>query len=173
MNNIIIPISNLLEEDSVAKLQTNTTSNFDSNRGGNSGRVQIISKTFIPYPNDGLVEVKAKSRSSAKVYDTQMMFSSVEYGEGGETQFQSSDGQAYRIVPIGYGSGDVKVNCGCLDFYYRFAAWNHSNGSLHGNPPKPYIKKTDSEPLNPKQIPGLCKHLMALAGELRRDRFLR
>jgi hypothetical protein len=87
--------------------------------------------------------------------------------------FDSQDGQAYTIEPVQYRGTDVQVSCNCLDFYYRFSAWNHGDGSLLGDPPPPYVKKTDSEPVNPNEVPGLCKHLMALTNELKRERIIR
>jgi hypothetical protein len=54
----------------------------------------------------------------------------------------------------------VQVRCTCSDFYWRFAAHNHKYGCLCGPEPEPYEKKTDRKPVNPDEIPGLCKHLL-------------
>jgi hypothetical protein len=178
MNIIIIPVR-FLTESALMKLYNNTVQGFPTPRKSDSGRVQIASKEFIPLPNAKSVGVKAVSRSSAKEYNTQMFFDNVVYvdqnteGAGNVFAFESPDGQELSIEPISYNNGDVKVNCSCLDFYYRFAVWNHNDGSLHGDPPPPYIKKTDRAPVNPDRIPGLCKHLMALADELKSEKFLR
>jgi hypothetical protein len=60
-----------------------------------------------------------------------------------------------------------------MDFYWRFAMYNDKDDSLLGKPPAPYVKKTDREPQNPKQVPGVCKHITALADKLRLERVLR
>jgi hypothetical protein len=44
---------------------------------------------------------------------------------------------------------------------------------LEGNPPPPYIKKTNRPPVNPKKSLGGCKHLIALADKLTQLRILR
>ena len=176
MNDIIVPV-NLLIETPLSQLYNNTMSSFDTPRQQTAGRVQVIQKIFIPAPNNGMVEVAAKTRSSAKMYQTRMRFDDIQFveaeeGGGRNTTFTASDGQEYTIEPVSYGNNDVKVSCGCLDFYYRFSVWNDRDGSLYGNPPPPYVKKTDKEPVNPSQTPGLCKHLIALTNELRQERFL-
>jgi len=180
---IIIP-REFLTETALAKLYTNTTSGFDTPRQQTSGRVRIVSKKFIAAPRAGAVGVWATTSSSAKTYDTKMFFYDVIYKGNEEEEdeennmggnyftFQTEDGQDYSIEPLSYTMADVEVSCTCLDFYYRFAVWNDSDGSLFGNAPPTYIKKTDRKPLNPQRLPGLCKHLMSLTTEIRQERFL-
>lgn len=178
MNEIILPVQYLIETP-LATLYTDTLNGFPTPRKQNSGRVQVVKKIFVAAPRNNAVGVRATTRSSANKYDTRMFFEGVEYldaeAQGGNTfAFQSQDGQDFIITPVGYTSTDVKVSCSCLDFYYRFAVWNQRDGSLFGRPPEPYVNKTtDREPVNPNQIAGLCKHLIALTDELRRERFLR
>lgn len=180
MREIIIP-AHILEETTLDQLYSNTVSSFETNRQQNQARVQIVEKNVIPAPRNGLVRIAAKTRSSAKDYDTRMAFMEVVYLDEEEdarfntqsVSFEAPDGQTYIIEPIQYRGTDVKVSCSCLDFYYRFSAWNHSDGSLLGKAPPPYVKKTDGEPVNPNKVPGLCKHLMALANELKKERLIR
>ena len=168
-----------LVESSLAVLYNNTVQNFETDRQAGSGRVQVVDKVFVASPNQGIVMVKAQTRSSAKQYDTRMSFEGIEFqggeeDEGGNTSsFQTPDGQEYVIVPAEYNSSEVRVSCSCLDFYYRFAVWNSKDSSLLGNPPPPYVNKTDGgKPRNPNQVPGMCKHLMALADDLRQARIV-
>lgn len=179
MKEIILP-AHFLAETSLNTLYTDTINGFDTPRGQNAGRVQVVNKIYVAAPRNNAVGVRATTRSSAEQYDTRMWFEGVEYIQEDEDvgantfAFEASDGQEYVIAPIGYNNNDVKVSCSCLDFYYRFAVWNHSDGSLFGKPPPPYTNKTDNrEPVNPNRIPGLCKHLIKLADDLRRERFLR
>lgn len=168
-----------LVETPLSQLYTNTINNFDTPRQQDSGRVQVVKKIFVPAQQAGAVGVRATTRSSAKQYDTRIFFDEgIVYlnDEGEQTNgftFQSSDGQEFTIEPVSYNNDDARVSCSCLDFYYRFAVWNHSDGSLFGNPPPPYVKKTDQGPVNPNKVPGLCKHLIALVSELRNENFLR
>lgn len=176
MKTIILISEHYLVENSLAVLYNNTISNFDTDRQAGAGRVQIVNKIYVASPTQGIVMVKATSRSSAKQYDTRMSFEGVEYQQGEEdeggntTSFQSPDGQDYTIVPVDYNNSEVRVSCSCLDFYYRFAVWNSKDSSLLGNPPAPYVSKTKGgEPRNPNQVPGMCKHLMALTEDLRQE----
>ena len=168
-----------LVENSLAVLYNNTVQNFNTDRQSGSGRVQIVDKIFVASPNQGIVMVKAKSRSSAKQYDTRMSFEGIEFqgtedDEGNNTTtFQTPDGQEYAIVPAEYNNSEVRVSCSCLDFYYRFAVYNSKDSSLLGNPPPPYVRKTDGgEPRNPNEVPGMCKHLMALSDDLKQARIV-
>lgn len=177
MNDIIVPVKFLVETP-LAQLYNNTLTHFDTPRKQSSGRVQVVKKLFIAAPGSGSIEVASHTRSSAKTYQSRMFFENIDYVDaeeaGGETTtFTASDGQDYIIIPISFSGNDVKVSCSCLDFYYRFSVWNNADGSLYGNPPPPYVKKTDREPLNPDRVPGLCKHLIALTDELRQENFLK
>jgi hypothetical protein len=175
MCDIIIQDSTLIEA-TLSDLHNNTVSNFDTPRQTTAGRVQVTQKIFNAMPRNSIVGVTAKTRSSAKEYVTRMLFSNIEYveEEGVDTStFTSADGTDYVVGAMGYRDNDVKVGCNCLDFYYRFAVWNSKEGSLLGSVPPPYVKKTDSEPANPNQVSGMCKHLIALTDELKRERFLK
>lgn len=178
MNGIIIPTQFLIETP-LAKLYNNTLTGFNTPRKQSAGRVQVMKKRFIAAARAGAVGIRAQTRSSAKQYDTRMFFHGVTYLRDEDEQgtgfvFQTEDGQEFTIDPLSYANDDVEVSCSCLDFYYRFAVWNNKDGSLFGNPPDPYINKTDNrEPVNPTRTPGLCKHLIALTDNLRQERFLR
>ena len=180
MENTIFISKHYLAESSLALLYNNTVSNFDTPRELRSGRVQVIKKIYVASPTQGIVMVKATTRSSAKQYDTRMSFEGIEFqkgeeDEGGNTaSFQSQDGQEFTIVPAEYNSSEVRVSCSCLDFYYRFSVWNSKDSSLLGNPPPPYVNKTDGgEPRNPNKVPGICKHLMALIDDLKQENIVK
>lgn len=161
-------------ESSLSELYSNTINNFDTPREKKSNRVQVNRTLFIPSPNNAILGVEATTRSLDKAYLTKIYFEDVEYtdDEGDSVVITAQDGQEYRIKQLDYVNTQVEVSCSCLDFHYRFAVWNHGDGSLYGNPPDPYVKQTDREPVNPNEVPGLCKHLMALVDELRRDNIL-
>ena len=174
---LLIPAT-MLTETSLDTLYTNTIRGFDTPRKQTAGRVQMVKKIFIAAPRAKAVGVRATTRSDSKQYDTRMFFRGVEYIEDGDEgnsgyTFQTSDGQEFTVTPISYTNDDVEVTCTCLDFHYRFSVWNHSDGSLFGSAPAPYIKTTDRAPQNPNKIPGLCKHLISLTDTLRQEQFLK
>lgn len=159
-----------LNEDNYNKLFRNTVDNFESPRDRNSKRVQTTTTSFVP-SEEGLL-VKAKSRTDGKSYDTVIYLSGIEMANE-ETpnaiSIKSVDGSDFNIIPFKLMNTQLEVNCGCLDFYYRFAVWNDKHKSLYGDPPPPYRKKTNRKPVNPKQIAGLCKHIIALFDEIKID----
>jgi hypothetical protein len=169
---VLLP-ARILLETSYNTLYTNTTQNFKTPRDQSSERVQVLNKRFMPAPRNQILGVLATTRTDIERYNTKMYFLGVNYLELEEDtdgySFTAPGGQDYTIERINENSNDVRVACTCLDFYYRFAPWNYSDGSLHGNPPPPYVKTTDREPYNPDKIPGLCKHMISLASELRAD----
>jgi hypothetical protein len=125
--------------------------------------IQITQMKLVPYRNSGALQVEGLAQSDGKKYDTIMLFSDVVYEDGDQgdnVTFKGSDNQEYHIQPIQLSRNNVKVRCSCLDFRWRFALWNSKDGSLYGDPPGPYKKKTNRPPVNPQRVPALCKHLM-------------
>ena len=165
-----------LSERSLAAIYNDTQREFQNGRQQRSGSVNIGEHLYVAAPRNRSVEVMAKTRTDDEQYHTRIVFDNIEYvdEETGEThRFTASDGQDYIILPATYNDTDVKVDCGCLDFRYLFAVWHKRDGSLHGNPPPPYIKKTDRKPVNPNKVAGLCKHLIKLKDRLVQDNFLK
>jgi hypothetical protein len=125
--------------------------------------IQITQLKLIPYINSNTLQVEAVASSAGKKYDPVILFSGVVFedtDEGDNITFVGSDNDEYHISPIRLAENTVKVSCTCLDFRWRFALWNNKDGSLLGPPPGPYKKKTNRPPVNPKRVPGVCKHLM-------------
>jgi len=65
----------------------------------------------------------------------------------------------------------VRVSCGCKAYYFYFEHWNVSAGCHARRERIPYVRKTPPPPegrpyINPQHLPGMCKHLMALADVL-------
>lgn len=175
---ILLPFDYLfsLDESSVTQLASNTRVFFDTPREQTAKRVQIIDTVYVPAVGEGLLTVKATVRGSKGKYTTSIMFEKVRYVEQGTQYaagFTAVDGKEYFVLPLRQTREDVKVNCTCLDFYYRFAAWNQKDKSLNGEPPKPYIKKGNREPVNPDQVPGVCKHILKLADTLKIEHLLK
>lgn len=55
----------------------------------------------------------------------------------------------------------VKVRCDCHDFRWRFAYYNRQHDALYGATPPPYTPVSNRGPVNPRHLPGCCKHIMA------------
>lgn len=151
-----------LEHDIVAGFP-NTTK-----RQNATNEVIVGNIEFTPY-NNGILHVEAATRSNGHNYETEIQFQQVQQKEtddGTTITIQGTDGQQHHIVPIQTGQSNVKVRCSCLDFHYRFAAWNDQDNSLYGEPPGLYRKKTDRASVNPTRTSGICKHIIKLTQRL-------
>lgn len=141
-----------------------------------TGPVQIARMVLHPAPQSGVLEVRSEAMSEGKKYTPAITFEGVEYQEQEQPwsiTFKGADNNDYNISPIPLRNQNAKVYCNCLDFYWRFATWNAKANSLMGEPPRPYVRKTNTHPpANEKQTPGLCKHLLRLAQELKQNRIV-
>jgi hypothetical protein len=128
------------------------------------GPIQVQKLQLIPARQSGSLEVKALVSSKNSKYNPSLQFDKVIFDDSDQsdnTSFKGVDGQEYHIVPIPLAQSNVKVQCNCLDFYYRFAQYNSRDGSLLGQPPPPYQRKTMTRPpANIQKTPGVCKHIM-------------
>jgi hypothetical protein len=161
----------VLLEISYDKLIGNTDGNFDG-RSDRASDVRLTNTVFIPHFNDNMLEIKAESQTKNGKYTSRVIFQNVIFKddeEQGTSKIITPDGSEYYFKSINRRRGDVKVSCSCLDFYWRFASFNHRDNALASDPPKPYVKKTDRPPVNPKQLSGVCKHLIRLVDELEKD----
>lgn len=166
----------LMETSTIGQLRSTSKVFFDTPREQFSKRVQVTDVQFVPAVSDGTLTVKAKTRTDNHSYDTSITFEKVKYvneGRNYAVPFTAVDGQEYLIMPLRKMREYVKVRCTCMDFYWRFATWNHKNKSLMGAPPDPYIKKTNRPPVNPDKVPGACKHIMRLADEISKQQILK
>ena len=162
----------LLLEITYTKLLYNTRKNFDSKRKSKASSVELTNTIFIPYIENDSLEIQSESRTKNDTYTSTIIFDNVifknDVGPLTATVI-GTDGEEYAFNRISKNRADVKVNCSCLDFHYRFAAFNHRDGALAGNPPEPYVKKTDRPSVNPKKSSGLCKHLIRMIEELEKE----
>lgn len=149
----------------------------DTPRENLSKKVQVQEVNLIPSLPNKTLTAKSRTRSTNGFYETVIEFSGVSFfneGGHGRQEIQAADGTSYFIDPIRPYKSNVKVRCGCLDFYFRFAAWDQRDKALTGPPPEPYRRRTDTyPPVNPQKLSGLCKHIMSLVAELKRERIIR
>lgn len=166
----------LLETSTVHQLASQTKVFFDLGRDQRAARVQAPEMSLVPSFNDRTLLVKGVTRGQNGTYSSNILIMDVDYVEEGTqhaVDFTAADGSVYWILRPNRIKNDVKVSCSCLDFYYRFAVWNHKNGSLLGDAPPPYVKKTDRAPVNPDKVAGVCKHLIKMGERLRAENLLK
>ena len=160
----LIPL--LFEDKTYGELDAQIVRGFPTTtkRQHSTQPIQIVEIGLTPYIGMKTLYVKSKARSNHKIYDPQILFKRVEYEEedtSSNITFMGSDGNEYHMQPISLRTKNIRVRCNCLDFYYRFAVWNHRDAALSGRKPKPYLRKTDTyPPVNPDKVSGVCKHII-------------
>lgn len=166
-------LKQLDEVSSVPDLETNIERGFPETRKRQhaTGEVTIANVKYMPYIGMKTLHVSSTSTSNGHQYKQALQFNGVQF-EGSDTEtnatFQASDGEDYHVQPLDLAGHNVKVRCNCLDFHYRFANYNSQDKSLVGRPPPLYQRKTNRPPVNPTQVPGMCKHLLKLVQMLQR-----
>lgn len=167
----------LLLELSLSNMRNNVKRDFGNDRETRANRVNVINYDIIPSVAEKTLLVKARIRGEeGKNYQPQIRFVNAKFSDIAQTGFttiKAVDGTDYFVKIFTAAQTQAKVKCNCLDFYWRYATWNHAKNGLEGEPPKPYVKKTDSEPVNPNKSPGVCKHLIKLITFLRTEQILR
>lgn len=169
----------LYEDISYGKLRQEIVRGFPNTtkRQHVARQVQIKSITYVPIDNGLQVNSTCDAGSESGTYDQTIVFNNVEYqptSTSDNVTFTGTDGQEYNINQIFYRGNRVKVRCTCLDFYYRFANQDAGQDALHGALPLPYHKKTNNRPpVNPLNVPGICKHLIKVANTLRARNIVR
>jgi len=166
-----------LLELSLSNLRNNVKRDFGNTRETKANSISISNYDMIPSVGEKTLLIKARVRGQeGKNYQSQVRFVNVGFtteAQPGFTQIKAVDGQDYYVKQFTASQTQAKVKCNCLDFYWRFAVWNHAKKSLEGDPPPPYVKKTDSPPVNPNKTPGSCKHIIKLISFLRTEQILR
>lgn len=161
-----------LEEATLPELEKNIVFGFPETkkRQHATDSVSIRQLKLTPYKNTTDLLSTAQANSEGNTYDPKILFLRVEYEDEDNNEnvtFTASDGDSYNMRPISLKKSNVKVSCTCMDFYWRFAVHNNNADSLYGDVPPPYQKKTDRPPVNPKKVPGICKHLIKTIKSLR------
>ena len=166
----------VLLELSLSNMKNNVRRYFGQEREQRSNRVNVVNYDIIPFIPEKSLLIKSRMRGEHGNYTPQIRFSNVQFSNEQQPGFVAAkgvDGSDFFVRQFTAAQTQAKVRCNCLDFYYRFSVWNKAKNSLEGDPPKPYIKKTDSAPQNPNHVAGSCKHIMKLATFLRSEGILR
>jgi hypothetical protein len=174
----IIQQLQFLDEATYAELERNTVQfqPQSKKRQFAINPVQVQTMQLIPHAESGTLEARAQVNSGGNKYQSIVVFTGVVFQEEDTPQnitFKGADEQDYHILSISLQQTNVKVRCTCLDFRWRFSVQNQEADALWGNGPGMYQKKTDRDPNNRRNVPGLCKHLMKVAIELKNSNLVK
>lgn len=165
-------LQQMIQEASYSVLDTNTRGKMDTADGRENSAIKsrVVDISIVPAVPSSVLKIEATVQGETNRYSCVMQFDDVAF-EKEQTnmniEFMGVDGKPYFIEPIDMSSNNVRVFCSCLDFRWRFALANSKHNSLYGNVPPPYVKKTERQPVNPQNVPGVCKHLIKLAETLK------
>lgn len=166
----------IILELSLSNLKNNVRKNFGDAREVRSTKSQISNYEIIPSIGDKTLLIKMNITGEHGVYQVLIRFINAQFGDGTQNGFVpvvGVDGITYHVKQFTSAQKQVRVRCNCLDFYYRFSVWNYTKKSLEGDPPPPYVKKTDLPPVNPNKVAGACKHIIKAMAFLRRENIIK
>lgn len=138
--------------------------------------IRVVSLETLPFVGTKNLNVEVVASSDGTNYSPKLIFNNVEFEAEDlpdNVTFKAKDGNDYHIKPLDLNQHTVRVRCDCLDFYWRFAAFNAKDKSLIGAPPKAYQRVSNRGPANPQQVPGICKHLIAAMTALKHSGLVR
>jgi len=153
-----------LEEITVKDLLDGTAQfRFPANNYPQSAFINI--KKIQPYIGTKLLTFSGEAPSFTRTtagYNQTIVFKDVEFSEeepevDKDKWYHLEDQEIWYKKP-GLDENDIQIRCGCLDFRHRVSYYLPKHKALFGKL-IPYKKKTNREPLNPQEIPFICKHL--------------
>lgn len=124
---------------------------------------------FEPFAPSNTLVVSGVTLSNSHQYLSTIEFKNVHYHENGPVSFKGSDNEIHNIDRLNINTSDIAINCNCLDFKFRFSHQHYQNDSLIGSPPEPYTRVPGSNrpPVNPDNVLGACKHILAVEKKLK------
>jgi hypothetical protein len=125
--------------------------------------IKIVNLSIVPFKGMKTIFFRGLAQNEDREYNPIMVFKEVDYSKG--IKLTASDGTIYELKPLLASENNVLARCNCADFRYRFRYYNYLDHSLYGNKGKKY--EGGSYPVNPQELPGMCKHLMAMTRALR------
>lgn len=140
------------------------------------GKVGAVDFKFVPRNKQLYVSAQARpSEGVGSPYLVSLVFSGINWSDTPSPEFPLKVGTAHGIIYIeklDCKKHSIQVRCSCPDDYFMWQYHNKQKKALLG-PFKPYIRKTTTRPpVNPRQLPGLCKHSLGLVKVLMQNNLL-
>jgi hypothetical protein len=157
----------MLNESSVLDLYLNSIKAFPNTtkRQNSIDTIKITNLNWIPFVGVRTLFVKSLCQNESKEYNSILLFKDVKYYEKKEfktIELIASNGKKYFLNRLSLSENEVLTRCECKDFHWRFKHFNSLDKSLYGRDRKKYEALYRPDTANPKEIPGMCKHLMKL-----------
>lgn len=127
--------------------------------------IKITQLSIVPFKGMRTIYFKGLAQNEGREYNTVILFKAVRYDSQSPIAIRlaADDGSEYVLDKLSPATNEVNVRCNCPDFYWRFNYYDHLDNSLHG---RKRAKYEGNYRINPKEMPGMCKHLMSLSKAL-------
>lgn len=164
-------------EVSLQKLYDNSVIAFPSTKKRQHAidTVVIEHLEWIPFLGVKTLFIKGTIKNEGRKNEAIMLFKGVKYAdnEGKKTiPIMTSIGKKVFIEQISAEQNDVLVRCSCKDFYWRFMHFDKDEKALFGKDRKKYEAIYNPGSSNPKEMSGVCKHLIKLGKVLKSSNLL-
>lgn len=152
-------------ETSINTLYNSTVAAFPNTtmRQHATDPIVITNLKWVPFVGMKTLFIKGLAQNEGREYNSIALFKQVEYNDDRltSTSIIASDNKEYQFNKLSLENNDVLVRCNCDDFFYRFNYYNHLDKSLYNRKRKKY-ESQGGPSANPKEMPGMCKHLIKL-----------
>lgn len=138
--------------------------------------VVVESLYWVPFQGVRTLFVKAMVKNEGRKHESIILFKGVKYKEKeerGAVPLLTSIGKKVFVEQISATEDDVLVRCSCKDFYWRFLHFNKLEGALYGRDRSEYEALHSPGSSNPKEFPGLCKHLIKMTKVLKESNLIK
>lgn len=148
-------------ESNFEELYKKTVAAFPKTKARQHLVYEIVIKNvkYTPFVGMKTLFITAEAYSKENQYKPIILFKNVIYKENSKIIVKDEMNKKYFIENIG--QNDLMCRCDCPDMKWRFSWFNYLDKSLYNKPPKKYESQGLWE-ANPKELPGMCKHIQAL-----------
>lgn len=155
-------------ETSISQLYKNTVKAFPTTtkRQYATDTVVVERLEWVPFLGLKTLFIKGLIKNEGKKYDCIMLFKNIIYKETEGKKLikiKMSTGKEHFVEQIDSEKNDILVRCNCADFYWRFVHYNKLDKSLYGRDRRKYEALIRPDTANPKEMAGICKHLLKMA----------
>lgn len=153
-----------LDESTLVKLYHSTLKAFPntSYRQHSTNTIKIVKLEWVPFVGMKTLFIKGTAINEEREYNTLVLFKKMNYltEDHNAVKIIATDGLPYKFDRIDERTTDVLLRCNCPDFRWRFNSYNYVDHSLYGRKAPAYKAISERGPINPLQMPGMCKHLI-------------
>jgi len=127
--------------------------------------IVITKLSWTPFKGVKTLFVRGLAQNEGAEYSPMILFREVDYNaKSNIVHVYASDGLPYEFGKVVLKENNVTLRCDCPDYLWR---WHHTNAvdkSNYGRDRKKYVKIEGSTrpPVNPSELPGMCKHILKL-----------